>query len=98
MFGGFPTRAVRWRNKPDAIPFDLGSRRYCSFGLVLHMQDVLYSIGFMVVMALSLFFFTALVLVESTQVGTQSASRLIRRALPITCQKSQFFWFLSKDR
>ncbi len=91
MFGGFPTRVGRSLNKLDAIPFDLGSLCFGGFGLVLHPQDFVYSIGFMVVWALSQFFFTALVLVKSTRAGTRSASRLIRLVLPIRCQNSPFF-------
>jgi cytochrome c oxidase accessory protein FixG len=44
----------------QALLFDLGSRRFYIFNLVLYPQDLIYLTGLLVISALSLFLFTAL--------------------------------------
>ncbi|HSI57655.1 MAG TPA: cytochrome c oxidase accessory protein CcoG [Ideonella sp.] len=55
-FYGLPWLA--W-NERQAVLFDLASRRFYLFGLVLYPQDFIYLTGLLVISAVSLFFFTA---------------------------------------
>ncbi len=56
VFYGMPW--IEWGQR-QAILFDLGSRRFYIFGLVLYPQDFIYLTGMLVIAALSLFLFTA---------------------------------------
>lgn len=56
LFYGTPW--LEWGQR-QAVLFDLGSRRFYIFGLVLYPQDFIYLTGILVVSALSLFLFTA---------------------------------------
>jgi len=56
VFYGMPW--LEWGQR-QAILFDLGSRRFYIFGLVLYPQDFIYLTGILVISALSLFLFTA---------------------------------------
>lgn len=56
VFYGIPW--LEWGQR-QAILFDLGSRRFYIFGLVLYPQDFIYLTGILVISALSLFLFTA---------------------------------------
>lgn len=49
---------LEW-NQRQAVLFDLESRRFYIFGLVLYPQDFIYLTGLLVISALSLFLFTA---------------------------------------
>ena len=46
-------------NERQAVLFDLGTRRFYIFGLVLHPQDFIYLTGLLIVSAYALFLFTA---------------------------------------
>ncbi len=56
VFYGMPW--IEWGQR-QAVLFDLGSRRFYIFGLVLYPQDFIYLTGILVISALSLFLFTA---------------------------------------
>jgi cytochrome c oxidase accessory protein FixG len=56
VFYGMPW--LEWGQR-QAILFDLGTRRFYIFGLVLYPQDFIYLTGILVISALSLFLFTA---------------------------------------
>lgn len=56
VFYGLPWLQLGQR---QAVLFDLGSRRFFIFGLVLYPQDFIYLTGLLVISALSLFLFTA---------------------------------------
>lgn len=56
VFYGLPW--LQWGQR-QAVLFDLGSRRFFIFGLVLYPQDFIYLTGLLVISALSLFLFTA---------------------------------------
>jgi cytochrome c oxidase accessory protein FixG len=56
IFYGLPW--LEWGQR-QAVLFDLGSRRFYIFGLVLYPQDFIYLSGILVISALSLFLFTA---------------------------------------
>jgi cytochrome c oxidase accessory protein FixG len=56
VFYGLPW--LEW-NARQAVLFDLESRRFYIFGLVLYPQDFIYLTGLLVISALSLFLFTA---------------------------------------
>lgn len=56
VFYGIPW--LEWGQR-QAVLFDLGSRRFYIFGLVLYPQDFIYLTGVLVISALSLFLFTA---------------------------------------
>ncbi len=56
VFYGLPW--LQWGQR-QAVLFDLGSRRFYIFGLVLYPQDFIYLAGLLVICALSLFLFTA---------------------------------------
>ncbi len=56
VFYGLPWLSM---NDRQAMLFDLGSRRFYIFSLVLYPQDLIYLTGLLVVSALSLFLFTA---------------------------------------
>ncbi len=56
VFYGMPW--LEWGQR-QAVLFDLGSRRFYIFGLVLYPQDFIYLAGLLVISALSLFLFTA---------------------------------------
>ena len=56
VFYGMPWLA--WGQR-QAVLFDLGSRRFYIFDLVLYPQDFIYLTGLLVISALSLFLFTA---------------------------------------
>ena len=56
VFYGLPW--LQW-NERQAVLFDLASRRFYIFGLVLYPQDFIYLTGLLVVSAYSLFLFTA---------------------------------------
>ena len=56
VFYGMPW--LEWGQR-QAILFDLGSRRFYIFGLVLYPQDFIYLTGLLVISALALFLFTA---------------------------------------
>src|SRR5512133_3686432 len=49
---------LEWGQR-QAVLFDLASRRFYIFGLVLYPQDFIYLTGILVISALSLFLFTA---------------------------------------
>ena len=57
VFYGLPW--VEWGTR-QAVLFDLASRRFYIFGLVLYPQDFIYLTGLLVISALALFLFTAL--------------------------------------
>src|SRR5690606_36327811 len=57
VFYGLPW--LQWNDR-QAVLFDLESRRFFIFGLVLHPQDFIYHSGRLVFSALSLFLFTAI--------------------------------------
>ncbi|TXH89327.1 MAG: cytochrome c oxidase accessory protein CcoG [Rhodoferax sp.] len=56
VFYGIPW--LQWGGR-QAVLFDLESRRFFLFGLVLYPQDLIYLTGLLVISALSLFLFTA---------------------------------------
>ncbi len=56
IFYGLPW--LQWGQR-QAVLFDLASRRFYIFGLVLYPQDFIYLTGLLVISALSLFLFTA---------------------------------------
>ena len=56
VFYGLPW--LEWGQR-QAVLFDLGSRRFYIFNLVLYPQDFIYLTGLLVISALSLFLFTA---------------------------------------
>jgi cytochrome c oxidase accessory protein FixG len=56
VFYGLPW--LEWGQR-QAVLFDLGSRRFYIFGLVLYPQDLIYLSGLLIISALSLFLFTA---------------------------------------
>ena len=56
VFYGLPW--LSWNGRP-AVLFELGSRRFYIFDLVLYPQDFIYLTGLLVISALSLFLFTA---------------------------------------
>ncbi|WP_422619014.1 4Fe-4S binding protein, partial [Rhodoferax ferrireducens] len=56
IFYGLPW--LEWGQR-QAVLFDLASRRFYIFGLVLYPQDFIYLTGILVISALSLFLFTA---------------------------------------
>ncbi len=56
VFYGIPW--LEWGQR-QAVLFDLASRRFYIFGLVLYPQDFIYLTGILVISALSLFLFTA---------------------------------------
>ena len=56
VFYGLPW--IEWGQR-QAVLFDLASRRFYIFGLVLYPQDFIYLTGLLVISALSLFLFTA---------------------------------------
>ena len=56
IFYGMPW--LEWGQR-QTILFDLGSRRFYIFGLVLYPQDFIYLTGILVISALALFLFTA---------------------------------------
>jgi cytochrome c oxidase accessory protein FixG len=56
VFYGLPW--LEWGTR-QAVLFDLASRRFYIFGLVLYPQDFIYLTGLLVISALSLFLFTA---------------------------------------
>ncbi|MDE2047439.1 MAG: cytochrome c oxidase accessory protein CcoG [Betaproteobacteria bacterium] len=56
VFYGLPW--LSWNGR-QAVLFDLATRRFYLFGLVLYPQDVIYLTGLLIISALSLFLFTA---------------------------------------
>lgn len=56
VFYGLPW--LEWGSR-QAVLFDLGSRRFYIFGLVLYPQDFIYLTGLLIVSAYALFLFTA---------------------------------------
>ena len=56
IFYGLPW--LQWGQR-QAVLFDLGSRRFYIFNLVLYPQDFIYLAGILVISALALFLFTA---------------------------------------
>lgn len=56
VFYGLPW--LEWGQR-QAVLFDLGTRRFYIFGLVLYPQDFIYLSGILVISALALFLFTA---------------------------------------
>ncbi len=56
LFYGLPW--LTWNDRP-AVLFELASRRFYIFGLVLHPQDFIYLTGLLVLSAYGLFLFTA---------------------------------------
>ena len=56
VFYGLPW--LEWGQR-QAVLFDLGARRFYTFGLVLYPQDFIYLTALLVISALSLFLFTA---------------------------------------
>ena len=56
LFYGLPW--LQWNDR-QAVLFDLATRRFYVFGLVLHPQDVIYLAGLLILSAFALFFFTA---------------------------------------
>jgi cytochrome c oxidase accessory protein FixG len=56
LFYGLPW--LEWGSR-QAVLFDLASRRFYIFGLVLYPQDFIYLTGLLVISALALFLFTA---------------------------------------
>ena len=57
VFYGLPW--LQWNGR-QAVLFDLESRRFFIFGLVLHPQDFIYLTGLLVISAMSLFLFTTI--------------------------------------
>ena len=57
VFYGLPWLSIHGR---QAMLFDLASRRFYIFNLVLYPQDLIYLTGLLVISALSLFLFTAI--------------------------------------
>ena len=57
VFYGLPW--LSWNGRP-AVLFDLGTRRFYIFDLVLYPQDFIYLTGLLVISAFSLFLFTAI--------------------------------------
>ena len=57
VFYGLPWLEMNGR---QAMLFDLGSRRFYIFNLVLYPQDLIYLTGLLIISALSLFLFTAI--------------------------------------
>ncbi len=79
VFYGLPW--LSWNDR-QAVLFDLGSRRFYIFGLVLYPQDFIYLTGILIVSAYALFLFTAL------------AGRLwCGYACPQTVYTEIFLWF-----
>src|SRR5574337_1250033 len=56
VFYGLPW--LQWGER-QMVLFDLGTRRFYMFGLVLYPQDFIYLTGLLIISALSLFLFTA---------------------------------------
>ena len=56
LFYGLPW--LQWNGR-QAVLFDLATRRFYIFGMVLHPQDVIYLAGLLILSAFSLFLFTA---------------------------------------
>ena len=56
VFYGLPW--LEW-NARQAVLFDLGSRRFYIFGLVLYPQDFIFLTGLLIISAYALFLFTA---------------------------------------
>jgi cytochrome c oxidase accessory protein FixG len=56
VFYGLPW--LEWNGR-QAVLFDLGTRRFYIFGLVLYPQDFIYLTGLLIIAAYSLFLFTA---------------------------------------
>ena len=56
VFYGLPW--LQWNDR-QAVLFDLTTRRFYIFGLVLHPQDFIYLTGLLIVAAYALFLFTA---------------------------------------
>ncbi len=56
VFYGLPW--LNWGER-QAVLFDLGTRKFFIFGLVLYPQDLVYLAGILIISALSLFLFTA---------------------------------------
>lgn len=56
IFYGLPW--LMWNDR-QAVLFDLGTRRFYIFGLVLYPQDLVYLTGLLIISAYSLFLFTA---------------------------------------
>ena len=56
VFYGLPW--LEWNGR-QAVLFDLGTRRFYIFGLVLYPQDFIYLTGLLIISAYSLFLFTA---------------------------------------
>ena len=56
VFYGMPWLSL---NDRQALLFDLDSRRFYIFNLVLYPQDLIYLTGLLIISALSLFLFTA---------------------------------------
>ena len=54
----YVTPWLRWDGR-QAVLFDVETPRFHVFGLVLQPQDLIFVVGLMVVLALTLFFFTA---------------------------------------
>ncbi len=82
VFYGLPW--LEWGQR-QAILFDLGTRRFYIFGLVLYPQDFIYLTGILVISALSLFLFTAV------------AGRLwCGYACPQTVYTEMFLWIEKK--
>jgi cytochrome c oxidase accessory protein FixG len=79
VFYGLPW--LMW-NERQAVLFDLGTRRFYIFGLVLYPQDFIYLTGLLIISAYALFLFTAL------------AGRLwCGYACPQTVYTEIFMWF-----
>jgi polyferredoxin len=57
VFYGIPW--LEWGQR-QALLFDLGSRRFYIFNLVLYPQDLIYLTAILIISALSLFLFTAI--------------------------------------
>lgn len=82
VFYGMPW--LEWGQR-QAVLFDLGTRRFYIFGLVLYPQDFIYLAGLLVISALSLFLFTAV------------AGRLwCGYACPQTVYTEMFLWIEKK--
>ena len=54
----YGTPWLMWNNR-QAVLFDLGSRRFYIFGLVLYPQDFIYLTALLIISAYTLFLFTA---------------------------------------
>ncbi len=82
VFYGVPW--LEWGQR-QAVLFDLGTRRFYIFNLVLYPQDFIYLTGLLVISALSLFLFTAV------------AGRLwCGYACPQTVYTEMFLWIEKK--